>query len=223
MILLFSKAQLKARLSAMMAPRRLPFQPGWALSHASTTSGRIWCGRSEPYRSSKEVRNFLYHSKVRAFVVVEAKCRKAAQDVRHLAALGRRDVGRPLGHQLVEELVRLRLGVLALGRGALAELVLPAPAALAELHDPPAVVLAEEGFLGHRHTSDSGHHGSTQVSRKVRRAHPLGGPVPGGATIFCYKNAANRANKRAAGFTVTACYVAPCGDVGARGFEPPTS
>jgi hypothetical protein len=70
-IFLFSTAQPNARFSAITAPRRLPFQPALAFSHASTTSGVTWCGRSEPWRSSKRTRNILYHSNVRSAVVPE--------------------------------------------------------------------------------------------------------------------------------------------------------
>jgi hypothetical protein len=63
----------------------------------------------------------------------------------------------PLGHQLFEELIGLLFGVLAFRRGTFDELVLPAFAALAELHDPPTIVFAEERFARHRKTLQLDH------------------------------------------------------------------
>src|SRR6266496_3028909 len=74
---------------------------------------------------------------------------KRLEHVGHADLARRRNLVAPVRHALIEELKDFLLGVLALGRRALDELVLPAFAAPAKLNDPPAIVFAEERLLRH--------------------------------------------------------------------------
>ena len=60
-----SAAQLKARLTAVMAQRRPPSpRPGWRSSHWVTWKGLSCVARRPPHWSQKDCRKSLYQAKV---------------------------------------------------------------------------------------------------------------------------------------------------------------
>jgi len=142
---------------------------------------------------------------------------------KRLEHVGRADLARrrnlvaPVRHALIEELKDFLLGVLALGRRALDELVLPAFAAPAKLNDPPAIVFSEERLLRHCCGIRLEH----AVNRKGLAAT---GPR---TSEGCYKNLLQifrfSGQKQIGGVAVTPCYVGSSENVGATGFEPATS
>src|SRR5262249_6649157 len=138
-------------------------------------------------------------------VVLRGELEKRLQGVVDADLRRRREVVGSLGHEFGEETIGFLLGVLGVGRGALAEIVLPALLALAPLVDPPVVVLAEERFLRNGNPSGWGTHRTDLVNREVCLSQPPGLTLRGAATISCYKPAVSEMKLKAGRFDLTSC------------------